>query len=167
MAHGAQGCLALAHFSSLILPSSCTILLALKDPPAQSLCLLVDVPSRQHNHQGTCLELSVYYGQAQHLRVPSIRSRRLLLEFSSRHHSTGQFLFCGISKTRKMQALNLSSHTVLCAREKVQKFVEDLFSFSSLLLLMRAATFQARACVNIFCLVSSNGSLHTVTSGLD
>ena len=83
MAHGAQGCLVLAHFCSLILRSSCTILVALKDPPAQSLCLLVDVPSRQHNHQGTCLKLSVHYGQGQHLRVPSIRSRRVLPEFSS------------------------------------------------------------------------------------
>lgn len=62
---------------------------------------------------------------------------------------------------------DLGSHTALCAREKVQKLAEDLFSFSSLLLLMRAATFQARACVNIFCRVSSNGSPHTVTSGLD
>lgn len=45
LAHGAQGCLALAHFSSLILPSSCTILLALKDPPAQSFaCWLTSYP---------------------------------------------------------------------------------------------------------------------------
>lgn len=45
LAHGAQGCLALAHLSSLILPSSCTILLALKDPPAQSLaCWLTSYP---------------------------------------------------------------------------------------------------------------------------
>lgn len=70
LAHGAQGCLALAHFSSppssiQLHDSSC-----LKGSSSPVACLLVDVPSRQHNHQGTCLELSVYYGQAQHLRVP-------------------------------------------------------------------------------------------------